>query len=91
MTHELVMIEQEYMSAWIGCCVSPGVGVTVRVDGSTANLEHFARANKCSIETDVNLSDVAKYSHVALSTLRKGRYATMSCRERDIESQTGSQ
>ena len=47
MTHELVMIEQEYM--------------------------------------------MAKYSHVALSTLRKGRYATMSCRERDIESQTGSQ
>jgi hypothetical protein len=38
MTHELVMIEQEYMTTWIGCCVSPGVGVTVRVNGSTANL-----------------------------------------------------
>lgn len=91
MTHELVMIEQEYMSAWVGCCVSPGVGITVRVHGSTANLEQFARANKCSVETNVNLTDLAKYSHIALSSIRKGRYATMSCRERDIQARDDSQ
>lgn len=85
--HELVMIEQEYMSSWVGCCVSPGVGVTVRVIGNATNLEKFAQANKCSVDFNANLDDEAKFSHVELSSLRKGRYATMSCRERDIEFQ----
>ncbi|MFP3637704.1 hypothetical protein [Paraburkholderia sp. SIMBA_054] len=85
MGHDLVMIEEEYLSRWIGCCVSPGIGVTVRVSGNTVNLERFAKANRCSIDTNVNLREVAGLSHVALSSLPKGRYATMSCRERDIE------
>ena len=38
MGHELVMIEEEYMSRYIGCCVSPGAGLSVKVSGSLKPL-----------------------------------------------------
>lgn len=87
MGHQLVMIEQEYMRTWVGCCVSPGVGVTVRVIGGTAGLEAFAHANRCSVDTHANPDDVASLAHVSRASLRGGRYAVMSCRERDMELQ----
>lgn len=82
--HELVLIEEEYMAQYIGCCVSPGVGVTVRVYGSTQNLARFARSHRCSLTEHVDfaheLRDVAIRNKVP-----KGHYASLSCRERDAQ------
>jgi hypothetical protein len=39
--HDLQMIEQQYMATYVGCCVSPGTGITVRLHGSADNLHAF--------------------------------------------------
>lgn len=84
MGHELVMIEEEYMSRWIGCCVSPGAGLSVKVSGSLKPLEQFSRAHRCSLNDNADLQGEL----ASLGIRRKlppGRYATLSCRERDAE------
>jgi len=82
MGHELVVIEEEYMAKYVGCCVNPGAGVTVKVNGSPKNLEKFADANKCSFADNVDVQgELNRFSIKA--TFSKGRYATLSCREND--------
>lgn len=84
MGHELVLIEEEYMTQYIGCCVSPGAGVTVKVNGSTNNLAAFARQNKCTFTDNVNLRELLAGVSIK-AKISAGRYATLSCRERDAE------
>lgn len=82
MGHELVVIEEEYMSKYIGCCVNPGAGVTVKLNGSLKNLERFAEANMCSFDDNVDAQ--GELNRVSIRTpLSKGRYARLSCREND--------
>lgn len=84
MGHELVMIEEEYMSRYIGCCVSPGAGLSVKVSGSLKPLAQFARVHRCSLNDNADLPGEL----ASLGIRRKlapGRYATLSCRERDAE------
>ena len=84
MGHDLVLIEEEYMTAFIGCCVSEGMGITVRTNGPTAALEAFAEANSCRVEERVNMAD--KMSSVGLkASFPKGEYVSLSCRARDAE------
>ncbi|SIR77184.1 hypothetical protein SAMN05880566_12119 [Janthinobacterium sp. TND4EL3] len=84
MGHALVLIEEEYITQYIGCCVSPGAGVTVRVQGSTQNLQAFARAQRCTLNDPVDIGHALK--DVAIKNrLPKGHYASLSCRERDAE------
>ena len=78
--HELMVIEAEYMSEWIGCCVNPGTGVIVRLVGGTKNLEEFANANKCSLTNNINPKE-----QISDFDFPQGIYATLSCRERDIK------
>jgi len=82
MHHELVMIEEEYMAGFIGCCVNAGVGVTLRVSGSTENVEDFAEQNGCRVLPDVDfqqtVADLGSKAKVA-----KGNYVSVSCRDLD--------
>jgi len=83
MGHQLVLIEEEYMISYIGCCVSPGMGITVKVKGDVNVLKDFANTNKCSLTIN-NQSDFNKeVSFVGTVAKEKGEYATLSCRERD--------
>ena len=85
--HELVLIEEEYITQYIGCCVSPGLGVTVKVQGSTQNLEKFAQANRCTLTDNVDLAHELR--EVAIKNrLPKAHYASLSCRERDAQRET---
>jgi hypothetical protein len=84
MGHELVMIEEEYMSRWIGCCVSPGAGLSVKVSGSLKPLEQFARVHRCSLNDNSDLQGELASLGIR-HKLAPGRYATLSCRERDAE------
>lgn len=84
MGHELVMIEEEYMSRYIGCCISPGAGLSIKVSGSLKPLEQFARVHRCSLNDNADLQGEL----ASLGIRRKlapGRYAALSCRERDAE------
>lgn len=82
MGHELIVIEEEYLSKYIGCCVNPGVGVSVRVVGSTKNLQEFASANKCTFTEAIDLQNELLSVGVK-ANLSQGSYANLSCRERD--------
>lgn len=84
MGHALVLIEEEYIAQYIGCCVSPGAAVTLRVQGSTQKLQAFARAQRCTLSDPVDIGHAL--SEVAIKTrMPKGHYASLSCRERDAE------
>ncbi|QKY10139.1 hypothetical protein [Janthinobacterium lividum] len=84
MGHELVLIEEEYITQYIGCCVSPGAGVTVKVRGNTQKLQAFASAQRCTLTDPVDVQHAL--NDVAIKTrLPKGHYASLSCRERDAE------
>lgn len=85
MGHTLMVIEEEYMTKYIGCCVSPGVGITVKINGSTKNLEAFAKENGCRLSDDEDIQYV--FSHTLNSKLNfpEGTYASLSCRERDAQ------
>jgi hypothetical protein len=82
MGHDLIVIEEEYMSKYVGCCVSPGTGVSVKIVGATKNLEDFAAANRCTFTNGVNLKD--DLNNVGIKAdLPAGKFASLSCRERD--------
>lgn len=83
MGHDLVMIEEEKIGRYsVGCCVSPGAGVIVKINASTIDLEKFARDNSCSFSAQVNFQQ--KISAVGIKfKARPGEYASLSCRERD--------
>lgn len=83
MGHELLVIEEEYMTQYIGCCVSPGVGVSLKIVGDTKNLEDFAQKNGCSLTKEFDLEK--ELSNLGMDAkFNKGEFASLSCRERDI-------
>jgi len=82
--HELVLIEEEYITQYIGCCVSPGVGVTVKVNSSIKNLAAFAKTNRCTLLDPVDLNHALR--DVAIKArFPEAHYASLSCRERDAD------
>ncbi|MFB9243289.1 hypothetical protein IV454_13645 [Massilia antarctica] len=83
--HPLVVIEEEYMTRYVGCCVSEGLGVTVKVVTNTAALKKFATLNRCRLEENVDPGAELR-SFSIRNTLPKARCATLSCRERDAQS-----
>jgi hypothetical protein len=84
MGHELVVIEEEYMSRYVGCCASPGAGVSVKVVGNPKNLEEFAQTNKCTFTDHINLQDELRSVSIK-ANLPQGNFASLSCRERDAD------
>lgn len=83
MGHALFMIEEEYMTQYIGCCVSEGAGITVRLKGDDTALNDFAKRNACSVESKVDMSAQLKYLGLK-AELPAGNYTSLSCRDRDV-------
>jgi hypothetical protein len=81
--HTLVVIEHEYMSEYIGCCASPGMGLLIKTSGSTANLEKFSKENACTFSNHVDVIERLK-NYSIKAKLAPGNYASLSCRERDV-------
>ena len=78
----LIVIEEEYMTQNVGCCVNEGSGAIFRVSGDRAELTAFAAANKCRLTVDQ--SDIrSQLAEVGLGR-EQGELARLSCRERDI-------
>lgn len=83
MGHELVLIEEEYMVDYIGCCVSPGLGVTLKVERELSEISDFAHKNKCTLTKDINFK--REMNDIGLSVNTSGKYISLSCRERDLQ------
>ncbi len=84
MGHELMLIEEEYMSSYVGCCVSPGVGVTVKVAGNTKDLVLFAESNRCTFSERVDLQELL-HSLGIKTAVPRANYVSLSCRARDAD------
>jgi hypothetical protein len=78
---ELVLIEEEYLTRFIGCCVNAGVGAVVRATADTSAIDAFAAANRCSIAKGRDV--IATLESVGLKPAQ-GEYLQLSCRERDV-------
>lgn len=79
---ELLVIEEEYLTKFIGCCVSEGIGVILRVTADLASLKAFASANGCSVGND-RADIVATLQKLKVKSV-DGELVSMSCRTRDI-------
>ncbi len=75
--HKVLLIDEEYITKYIGCCVSEGLAITVESAGPS--LEPFAESNRCSIRNDPYLPDDVK------QRLPKGGWFTLSCKADDAE------
>lgn len=82
--HELKIIEEEYMSEYVGCCASEGVGVVLKLSGGVSRLKKFANRNRCSIEP-INFKQHLKWLGIKNPKVKRGSYVTLSCRERDLQ------
>ena len=82
MGHTLVAIEEEYFQEYVGCCVSPGMAVTVRVSPNGEDLDAFASRNGCSVSRDSD--DHYSSADIGLPKAPKGTYVTLSCKDRDL-------
>lgn len=82
--HELKIIEEEYMSEYIGCCVNEGVGLVLKLSGSMQKLESFAQKNKCSVEP-IDYNSYYERLNIVNAIPEKGIFVNMSCRENDIQ------
>ncbi|BAT58931.1 hypothetical protein GJW-30_1_01459 [Variibacter gotjawalensis] len=77
---ELVVVEEEYLTKYIGCCVNEGIGAILRVTGDRAPLEAFAKENLCKLREQQHvLEDLRNIGMKNIS----GEYTAISCRERD--------
>lgn len=82
--HELKVIEEEYMSEYVGCCVNEGVGVVLKLTGSMQKLENFAQKNKCLVEP-VDYAYYYESLGIVNAIPEKGVFVEMSCRVNDIQ------
>ncbi|TCZ85027.1 hypothetical protein [Lysobacter sp. N42] len=80
--HELLALDEEYMAEYVGCCVSPGMAVALRLRPGGADLDAFAREAGCSVDRDTDgLSLIDAFD---LPAAPKGTYAAIKCKERDL-------
>lgn len=78
---ELVVIDEEYFDVYVGCCVSPGVAITVKISGSLDQIQNFAQENRCTLSRDSD--EYYLEPQISIPDAPKGTYAQLSCKERD--------
>jgi hypothetical protein len=80
--HKLMVLEEEYLVEFIGCCVNEGLGLVVEKNGSVTELETFAIANECAIKEPSDATYSLKLAGV--KPKRGATYISISCKEKDL-------
>ena len=83
--HKLVVLEEEYMTTYIGCCVDPGIGMVVEVAGDTTELDAFLVTNKC--RKDQPSGPVDSMAQAGFKPEAGKSYAYVSCRVNDMKAE----
>lgn len=78
----VVLLTDEYMSEYVGCCVSEGWGAVIAKTFDLAPLKQFAKKNQCSLS--IRDKSNVDYYGLILKKLPKAEYYELSCRERDL-------
>ncbi len=76
--HPVLVIEEEYLSTYIGCCVNPGIGLIIEKAGNTTKLDAFLSSNKCSANSP--LGPEYAMDLVGLKPNSDATYISISCR-----------
>lgn len=82
MGQNVVLISDEYMSEYVGCCVSEGWGAVFKQTSNLKLIEKFAKTNQCSIAP---VKPDSYYYGFDFNSLPKGQYYKLSCRGRDLD------
>lgn len=82
MGQSVVAVSDEYMSEYVGCCVSEGWGAVLSKTADLAALQQFAKKNQCTIVARAK-DETDYYSH-SLKRRPQAEYYELSCRERDL-------
>lgn len=82
MGQNVVAVSDEYMSQYVGCCVSEGWGAVLGKTADLAALQQFAKKNQCTLQArDKETTD---YYDRSLKKRPQAEYYELSCRERDL-------
>ncbi|MES2037926.1 MAG: hypothetical protein V4495_08820 [Pseudomonadota bacterium] len=84
MGHTLILLEEEYMDEYVGCCVSPGMGLMLKINADTRAVQEFANKNACTFTPHADVFDRLRMFHID-HKLARADYAMLSCRERDAQ------
>lgn len=82
MGQTVVAVSDEYMSEYIGCCVSEGWGAVLSKKSDLAALQQFTKQNQCSLKP--RGQEASDYYDQSLKSDPRAEYYELSCRERDL-------
>jgi hypothetical protein len=82
MGQTVVAVSDEYMSEYIGCCVSEGWGAVLSKKSDLAALQQFAKQHQCSLKA--RNEEASDYYDHSLKSYPRAEYYELSCRERDL-------
>jgi hypothetical protein len=79
---QLVELEEEYLTKFIGCCVSEGLGASLKITDPQrlGELQAFAKSNGCKLDASARVAQDLKGRGAPVG---QGAYANISCRVRD--------
>ena len=82
---KVVLVSDEYMSKYVGCCVSEGWGAVFAKTGDLKPLQQYAKKHQCNLgEIDQDTED---YYNFRFKSLPRAQYYELSCRERDLNTE----
>lgn len=76
----IVVIEEEYMKKFVGCCVNEGFGFVIRVNSDAEGLKARAKAAKCAVSDESGDRDILDRLRIRR---KEARYMSVSCRAND--------
>jgi hypothetical protein len=79
---QLLIVEEEYLVDYIGCCVDPGISLVLDVTSGGGNISKLATANSCSYSEDGDY--IRRAAADAGITIGSGRLAYLDCGTRNL-------
>lgn len=79
-----VLLFDEYMSEYAGCCVNEGWGAIFAKASDLKQIQQFAQRNQCKIEK-MDLDSKYYYGYEVKKLAKNKEYYELSCRENDVE------
>jgi hypothetical protein len=82
--HQVVVIEEEYLTQYIGCCVNPGLGLVIETNGAMGDLNAFLVPNKCHKRTGSDYDPTYSLKLAGVKPKADATYVIISCRQDDL-------
>jgi hypothetical protein len=81
----LVVIEEQYMITYGGCCVDPGIGMVLENPGNSSDIAELAKSNSCTYSDDEDNYFVDAALEAVGRKGQRGRFIYLYCGMRELE------